>query len=369
MLKKILLFSLTFGILNQLPLVALAWDKPERIVFIGDSITDGHTYPLLVKASLDQAGKSVPVCINAGIAGDTASGMLARLDRDVFSHQPTLVTLSAGINDVLRGVSTADYARDMNAIAARLQQEKIPLVILTPSILGPKHAEAEKKLADYIAELRKIADQYGCRIAEVHAAMATGAAAGEAVLEADQVHLSMAGYRRFTRAILDGIGFQDVEVPPELKYELMPGVIQNWQIRAESESEVALDDVGAQEAIEKGDWHDVTLPFTEKEDHWWMDQERQRGFAVSLGRRLGPAKKFLAQTTVLAESTHNEYLNVGAQVERIWLNGKLVYKNEAWTGWHAGKERISVTFAQGKNILMLETGDTYFLSRTPDKDW
>jgi lysophospholipase L1-like esterase len=369
MLKKISFLLPTLVL--WMSAVSVGWvdEKQERIVFIGDSITDGNTYPLLVKAALQQAGKPVPVCINAGIAGDTAQGMLARLDRDVLPHHPTLVTLSAGINDVLRGVSTEDYARDTKAIAARMQQEKIPLVILTPSTLGPKHAEAEMKLDDYIAELRKIAQQHGCRIAEVHAAMESASAAGEEVLEADQVHLSMAGYRHFTRAILDAIGFTDVKVPAELKYELMPGVITDWKIRAESDSEAALDEAGVQAALENGEWQNVTLPFAEKEDHWWMDQERERGFAVSLGRRIGPAKKFLAKTELPAESTHNEYLNVGAQVERIWLNGKLVYKNEAWTGWHAGKERISVTFAQGKNILMLETGDTYFLSVTPANDW
>lgn len=369
MLKKFYFLMLTVALGVSTASVGSADEKQERIVFIGDSITDGNTYPLMVRSSLAQAGKPVPVCINAGIAGDMAQGMLARLDRDVLPHNPTLVTLSAGINDVLRGVSTEDYARDMKAIAARMQQEKISLVILTPSTLGPKHAEAEKKLDDYIAELRKIAQQHDCRIAEVHAAMLSATAAGEEVLEADQVHLSMAGYRHFTRAILDAIGFPEVKVPAELKFELMPGVVKNWQVRAESESEAGLDESSVQAATEHGEWQNVTLPFIEKEDHWWMDQERERGFAVSLSRRFGPAKKFLAKTEVTAESTHSEYLNVGAQVERIWLNGKLVYKNEAWTGWHAGKERIFVTFAQGKNILLLETGDTYFLSITSSNDW
>src|SRR6266550_5310454 len=69
----------------------------ERIVFLGDSITDGDTYPQLVRQALAEAGKNVPICINAGIGGDTAAGMLKRLDRDVFSRKPTLVTLSAGI--------------------------------------------------------------------------------------------------------------------------------------------------------------------------------------------------------------------------------------------------------------------------------
>jgi hypothetical protein len=75
--------------------------RQPRIVFVGDSITDGHTYPQLVRQALAEAGKPVPVIINAAIAGDTARGMRLRIERDVLVHRPTLVTLSVGINDVL----------------------------------------------------------------------------------------------------------------------------------------------------------------------------------------------------------------------------------------------------------------------------
>src|SRR5687768_6635701 len=71
----------------------------ERVVFIGDSITDGHTCPLLFEQSLREAKKPVPVCLNAGVAGDTAAGVRRRLDRDVLSHQPTLAVLMIGTND------------------------------------------------------------------------------------------------------------------------------------------------------------------------------------------------------------------------------------------------------------------------------
>jgi hypothetical protein len=64
-----------------LAVLGLCSSAPERLVFLGDSITDGHTLPLLVRQSL---GDRAPVCINAGQAGDTAAGMRKRLERDVF---------------------------------------------------------------------------------------------------------------------------------------------------------------------------------------------------------------------------------------------------------------------------------------------
>src|SRR5689334_10402093 len=104
----------------------------QRIVFLGDSITDGHTYPLLIQQALREAGKPVPVCINAGIGGDTVKGMRARLDRDVFVHHPTLVTFLSAANDASHKVAAEDFESDLDAIAARMKEEKIPLILFTP---------------------------------------------------------------------------------------------------------------------------------------------------------------------------------------------------------------------------------------------
>jgi hypothetical protein len=62
--------------------------KPQRIVFLGDSITDGNTLVELVHQALADAGETPPVCINADVGGDTAAQMLKRLDRDVLPTIP-----------------------------------------------------------------------------------------------------------------------------------------------------------------------------------------------------------------------------------------------------------------------------------------
>ena len=96
----------------------------ERIVFLGDSITDGHTLALLVEQALRG-----PRALNAGVAGDTAQGMLQRLDRDVLSRRPTRVVLSVGINDLFHQVSAEAYARDVTAIAVRLRERGIDPIL------------------------------------------------------------------------------------------------------------------------------------------------------------------------------------------------------------------------------------------------
>ena len=343
--------------------------KPQRIAFLGDSITDGNTCAELVHQALADAGKTPPVCIDAGVASDTAKMMLKRLDRDVLPRHPDLVTFSAGINDVLRNVDPADYERDVTAIAERLKREKIGLVILTTTILGPKHETEDKKLTDFNAALRRVADKYGCKVAEVFEQMAKGRAAGQDLLEADQVHLNFAGYRLMARAVLDALGYPKVAVPEKLKLEPMPGLVREWRVKAYAEKPPALTEETAAALTPDDSWKPYTLPEKEPVSMWWLDNERQRGFAVSLPKLVGPAKEYRAAAVVDAEKAGKVFFNTGAQLESVWLNGKRIYHNEGWTGWHAGKERVPAELREGRNTVVIETGEPFFLSITEDNGW
>jgi hypothetical protein len=295
--------------------------------------------------------------------------MHKRLERDVLPHRPDLVMLSAGINDIFRKVTPADYEKDMAGIAERLKAEKIGLIILTPSILGPKHAETEKKLADYIAVIRRIAAKNGAGVAEVHERMKEGRAAGKQLLEPDEIHLSFAGYEVMTRAVLDALGYKDVAVPAELKAEPPPGIIRSWQIRVASEKEAALDEKSVTDVKPGDGWKTYTLPESEATKPWWLEQERRRGFAVSLDKKIGPGKKYVGYAIIDSPRARKIYFNTGAQLATIWLNGKRIYRNEGWTGWHAGKERIAADLQDGKNIVIIETNGQFFLSATDTREW
>jgi lysophospholipase L1-like esterase len=347
----------------------LAAPAAERIVFIGDSITDGNTYPLLIHQALTETGKPVPVCINSGVASDTAALVRKRLERDVLVHKPTLVTLSIGVNDGLRKVKPEDYEADVTAILDRFKAEKVPVVLLTTTVLGPKNAEAEKRLEEYNAILHRLADKYGCRVAEVFKAMSAARAAGTEVLEPDQVHLSFEGYRVMSRALLDGMGHKDVAVPKELKVEILPGVVRDWKIRPAGEKEAALDEKTAAALKPDDNWKSYALPEKEAQTHWWSEQERKRGYALSLNKLVGPGRSYVGMATLEAEKPRTVYFNTGSDLRTVWLNGKRIYKNEGWTGWHAGKERIAAELQAGRNTIVIESGGQFFLSVTDTNDW
>ena len=97
----------------------------DTLAFLGDSITqqgqgspDG--YVNLVLRSLALEGVYVKP-VKAGIGGNKSNDMLARLDRDVLSRKPKVMTLSCGVNDVWhhdwnKGVSLEDYKKNISAI-------------------------------------------------------------------------------------------------------------------------------------------------------------------------------------------------------------------------------------------------------------
>ncbi len=90
------------------------FQKGDRVVFTGNSITDGghyHSYIWLYYMTRFP-DRRIDV-FNAGIGGDVARQIAERLQTDVFSRKPTVVTLTFGMNDtgyqLLKG-SKADSA-------------------------------------------------------------------------------------------------------------------------------------------------------------------------------------------------------------------------------------------------------------------
>ena len=72
----------------------------ERVVFVGNSITEAGYYEsyIWLYYMLHYPGRRVTI-YNAGIGGDRAKNIVARLDDDVFAKKPTIICLTFGMND------------------------------------------------------------------------------------------------------------------------------------------------------------------------------------------------------------------------------------------------------------------------------
>src|SRR5436190_7500377 len=81
-------------------MMQIAASEP-RVVFMGDSITQGWTLPK-------------PNYINRGVSGETTPQMLVRFRRDVIALKPSAVVILGGINDIAgnTGPSTIEMIED-----------------------------------------------------------------------------------------------------------------------------------------------------------------------------------------------------------------------------------------------------------------
>jgi lysophospholipase L1-like esterase len=72
----------------------------DRVVFTGNSITDGgHYHSYIWLYYITHFPNQRITVYNAGIGGDVSRQILERMDTDVFAKNPTVVTLTFGMND------------------------------------------------------------------------------------------------------------------------------------------------------------------------------------------------------------------------------------------------------------------------------
>ncbi len=351
--------------------IAVAWQSsasllaaeplnPKRVVCLGDSITEGHTYPYLIQEALRAAGKPVPVFLNAGIGGDTAKGMLARLDADVIDRRPDLVMLSVGINDLGGGVPVPDFIERVSQIIDRLHERKIEVLMLTTT--GVRFPESQKMLDERNDALRKLAEQKHVRVADVAAAFAPQMKAGDNLWEPDGCHLNFAGYRCMVRGVLDGLGDSDVAVPETLKPAVLPGAILKWRVRKAPDDQ-DLDEAKAAAIKPDETWQEYNLPETEPADSWWFREQQQRGIATMLGKRLPGSDHLQAIAVIDSPSERDTYIRAGGEMRRAWLNGKQV---TSIIGWRPREYRVHLQ--KGPNTFVVETSGKFFLSINDDPE-
>jgi lysophospholipase L1-like esterase len=76
------------------------FQKGDRVVFVGNSITDGgHYHSYIWLYYMTRFPDRRITCLNAGIGGDVAAQIYDRFDQDVLSKKPTVLTLTWGMND------------------------------------------------------------------------------------------------------------------------------------------------------------------------------------------------------------------------------------------------------------------------------
>ena len=129
----------------NLDLQGLIENGPITIVAFGDSVTHGAVahdeidyetvYWNRLKKKINNLRNYVPVnVINAGIGGITAKDSLKRMDKQVLSHNPDLIIVCFGLNDV--NGTLEDYLNSLEEIFEKAQKSGAEVIFMTPNMLN-----------------------------------------------------------------------------------------------------------------------------------------------------------------------------------------------------------------------------------------
>lgn len=122
----------------------------DTVVFLGDSITAARRYDRIIENyTLLRYPQRHVKFFNAGKGGDTMTGALDRLQREVFDRHATVLTVAFGVNDIGWGMK-ADaehknaYLDSLRQLVERCKEHNVRVFICSPAITNENPDNAEK---------------------------------------------------------------------------------------------------------------------------------------------------------------------------------------------------------------------------------
>jgi lysophospholipase L1-like esterase len=164
-----------------------------RVIFLGNSITEGGDWPRLLGDS---------TVMNRGISGDITFGVLKRLE-DVTRRKLSKLFILIGINDIGKDIPDLviadNHRKIIQAVQAKSPGTKIyvqSLLPVNPDVPGfPQHYDKQEHVIHVNRLLRLVADSTGTRFVDLFPAFVDSRNRLDARYTGDGLHLNEAGYR------------------------------------------------------------------------------------------------------------------------------------------------------------------------------
>jgi len=174
----------------------MIFDKGDKILFIGDSISDyerarpvgeglfnawGRSYVADVGALLGCMYPEMHLrVVNMGISGNQAKDLEARWQTDVMDHKPDWVSVLIGINDVWRQFDLPEIKEshvsleDYEATCERLITQTLPhvkgMILMTPYVMEPNLSDPMRvRMDQYSDVIRALAAKYHLVLVDLQA--------------------------------------------------------------------------------------------------------------------------------------------------------------------------------------------------------
>lgn len=347
-----------------------------RVVFLGDRLTDLETHILLVNQALAELPDAErPRLFNAG---ETFSLQFEEREfvEHVESFRPTHAVLE--FNPLV--TNSSSWSPEAASVAVLRLVNRLEAAGIEPIVETGFALDANASLAEFNGFLRKLAAERGYRLADAEAAAEMDSSGADlmSVSEKGRGRPTFQGYRRIAAAVLESLGWSELEVGEAIVPVMLPGVVTDWRYRHVGPDDPALLDAQTVRSLDPADWEPLRLPQPidpiakrlHEESHLVSYRDRERGFATSLFGR--DSQGVVATTTIESQDDRDVFINVGATVRAVWLNGERITPPEhlhGWHGWHAGRHRIPVRLEAGLNEIVVESGAYFFVSVTEKRDW
>ena len=223
-LKKVkLLLVRSFFFVSLLILtLSLTMNKPKRVIFFGDSITelgvaDGG-YIKQLSELLEKKGLSGQFeLIGAGVSGNQINDLYRRLQKDVISREPDLVIIYIGINDVWQkevgtGTDEGEFKTLYESLITKIQASGAEVVLCTPTVIGERKGginQLDGELDHYADIIRQLAKDHKTRLVDLRSIFVqynhehNPGNKEMGILTNDRVHLNKKGNQLVSNAMFD----------------------------------------------------------------------------------------------------------------------------------------------------------------------
>ena len=203
----------------------LTFDRePRTIVCLGDSVTGVyyHTggrraYPEMLQLALNQLHPNAAhTVVNAGISGHATQNGLDRLEQDVLSKKPDLVTISFGLNDVVR-TPPDTFRSNLEQLVRRCRERKSHVLLCTPNAVIETSGRPVEKVAAYCEIIRTVGREMSVPVCDQFQAgnrLKQRAPWAWRLTMSDEIHPNMDGHKRMAEELCRSLTGQTISLDP-----------------------------------------------------------------------------------------------------------------------------------------------------------
>ncbi len=214
----------------------MLFDQNDKILFIGDSISDyertrpvgeglfnawGRSYVADVGSLLGCMYPEMHLrIVNMGISGNQCRDLEARWQTDVFDQNPDWVSVLIGINDVWRQFDSPEIKEqhvspeDFRTCYERLIKSTLPrvkgMILMTPYFMEPNRDDPmRRRIDEYGAITKELAEKYHLTLVDLQAGWDKLFQHMHPMNIAwDRVHPNQIGCMYIAKQFLSAIGFK-----------------------------------------------------------------------------------------------------------------------------------------------------------------